>query len=395
MASRTSTEQAATAKVADATPFVPYQRRWRSAREDAYVQEALNDERRQGGGRFTKACHAMLGARMGAPVLLTQSCTAALEFAAALIGVREGDEVIVPSYTFTSTATAFAMRGARIAFVDVDPRTQNLDPQWLEGAITPSTKAIVAMHYSGVACDMPAIEAIAARHNIPIIEDAAQAIGAYAPDGRALGAIGAFGCFSFHDTKNVSSGEGGALVVGDPALAERAEILWEKGTNRSAFLRGEVDKYTWVDLGSSFLPSEVTAAMLAAQLEETDEINAARLVIWEAYQAAFAALAGKGLVGVPFVPERARHNAHLYYLILQSADQRDAYIAHMRACGVQVVFHYVPLHDSPAGRRFGREASPMANSFRAGAQLIRLPLWPGMAAAEMSRTIEATLEFFA
>lgn len=394
MASRTSTEKAASSAQATlAAQFVPYQRRWRSAREDAYVAEALNDERRQGGGRFTKTCHAVLGARMGAPVLLTQSCTAALEFAAALIGVREGDEVIVPSYTFTSTATAFAMRGARIAFVDVDPRTQNLDPQWLEAAITPRTKAIVAMHYSGVSCDMPAIEAIAARHNVPIIEDAAQAIGAYAPDGRALGAIGAFGCFSFHDTKNVSSGEGGALVVGDPALAERAEILWEKGTNRSAFLRGEVDKYTWVDLGSSFLPSEVTAAMLAAQLEETDTINAARMEIWEAYQAAFSEIAGK--IGVPFVPDGARHNAHLYYLILQSAEQRDGYIAHMRERGVQVVFHYVPLHDSPAGRRFGREASPLTNSARAGERLIRLPLWPGMTPSDISRTIEGTLEFFA
>lgn len=366
----------------------------RSPNELAYVTEALGLSHRQGGGRFTKACHSALANMLGKPVLLTQSCTAALEFSACLLDIGPGDEVIVPSFTFTSTATAFAIRGARLAFVDVDPGTQNIDPQWIEAAISERTKAIAIMHYAGVACDMPAIEAIAAKHSLPIIEDAAQAIGATDAAGRPLGALGAVGALSFHDTKNISSGEGGAVILGDKSLHERAEVMWEKGTDRSKFLRKEVDKYTWIDIGSSFLPSEITAAMLLAQLEQMAAINAARLKVWNAYHEAFADLERNGRLQRPTLTAGAQHNAHLYYLMLPNAAARQALMAHMSAAQIGVAFHYVPLHSSPAGQRFGRAASPMVNTERAGDCLVRLPLWPGLGRAEIGRVIDAVRAHF-
>jgi len=374
--------------------IIPFHRPWRAERETAYVLEALGLARRQGGGPFTRGCHALLQAQLGAPVLLTQSCTSALEFAALLLGIGPGDEVIVPSYTFSSTATAFANRGAKLVFVDVDPATQNIDPRWIAPAVTQRTRAIVAMHYGGIACDMPAIEQIAAAHGAVLIEDAAQAVGARAPDGRALGAMGALGALSFHDTKNVSSGEGGALVIGDATLAARAEIMWEKGTDRSKFIRGEIDKYTWVDLGSSFLPSEITAAMLKAHLEEAPTINAARLAVWNCYHDAFAALEQAGWLHRPFAPPGAMHNAHLYYLVLNDGSARDALRAHLKGAGVETTTHYAPLHQSAAGRRFGRVASPMVSAERAGEQLLRLPLWPGLSEAEVARVIAGVRGFF-
>lgn len=371
---------------------IPFHRPWRAARETDYVLQALALERRQGGGPFTKACHALLQAQLGARALLTQSCTSALEFAALLLGVGPGDEVIVPSYTFSSTAAAFANRGATLVFVDVDPGTQNIDPKWIAPAVTAQTRAIVAMHYGGVSCDMPVIEKIANDHGIALIEDAAQAVGARAPDGRVLGAIGALGALSFHDTKNVSSGEGGALVIGDASLAARAEIMWEKGTDRSKFLRGEVDKYTWVDLGSSFLPSEVTAAMLQAHLEETEALNQMRLKIWAQYHAAFAALEQAGRLARPFAPPGAVHNGHLYYLVVEDA---AGLRAHLKTRGIDSATHYTPLHSSAAGRKFGRIASPMAATDRAGSQLLRLPMWPGLREDDVARVCESVRGFFA
>lgn len=373
---------------------IPFHRPRRSANELAYVTQALELPHRQGGGQFTKACHDKLTDMVGAPTLLTQSCTAALEFAASLIGIEPGDEVVLPSYTFTSTATAFAIRGARLAFVDIDPGTQNIDPQWIEAALTERTKAIVIMHYAGVSCDMPAIEAIARRHNLPIIEDAAQAVGATAADGRPLGAIGAIGALSFHDTKNISSGEGGAVILGEAGMHGRAEIMWEKGTDRSKFLRKEVDKYTWIDIGSSFLPSEITAAMLLAQLEELNAVTAARLQIWSRYHEAFAELERSERVSRPRLAPGARHNAHLYYLMLPSSGARDSFMSQMNAQGVGVAFHYVPLHDSPAGKRFGRAASPMVNTQRAGEGLVRLPLWPDMTSQQVDRVVETVFSHF-
>lgn len=371
-----------------------FHRPWRSAQEDTYVGEALRQERRQGAGTYTKACHDALSAALGAPVLLTQSCTAAMEFAGLLLDLKQDDEVIVPSFTFSSTATAFAIHGAKVVFVDCDPRTQNIDPAAIEGAVTERTRAIVAMHYGGVACDMPVIEAIARRYNLSIVEDAAQAIGARASDGRALGAIGDLGALSFHDTKNVSSGEGGALIMGNHAFLRRAEVMWEKGTDRSRYLRGEVDKYSWVDIGSSFLPSEITAALLKAQLEETALINEMRLAIWNRYNEAFAGLEQQGRLVRPYIPVGATHNAHLYYIITENADQRQALIAHLKQRGIHATFHYVPLHNSVAGERFGRTVGEMTNTIRAGDQLLRLPLWPGMSPGDTERVIEATHAFY-
>jgi dTDP-4-amino-4,6-dideoxygalactose transaminase len=312
-----------------------------------------------------------------------------------LLGLEPGDEVIVPSYTFTSTATAFAMRGARLVFVDVDPRTQNIDPHWVEQAITPKTRAIVAMHYGGVSCDMPALEAIAKAHNVAIIEDAAQAIGACAPDGRPLGTIGALGALSFHDTKNVSSGEGGAIILGDAALLSRAEILWEKGTDRSRFERERHninragDKYTWVDIGSSFLPSEITAALLKAQLEDVVPINEQRMAVWNRYHQALEPLERAGKLQRPFVPAGARHNGHLYYVVIDDLERRNAFMTHLDQQGVGCVFHYVPLHNSNGGTKYGRAGSPMTNTMRAGDGLVRLPMWPGLADAEVDRVVSA------
>ncbi|MNR99790.1 dTDP-4-amino-4,6-dideoxygalactose transaminase [compost metagenome] len=359
---------------------IPFNRPYVTGREHGYIQAAIDQAHLSGNGAFSKRCQAWLEERLGAPkALLVHSCTAGLEMAAVLADIGPGDEVIMPSYTFVSTANAFVLRGATPVFVDVREDTFNLDERLIEAAITPRTKAIVPVHYAGVGCDMDAIMAIAERHGLIVIEDAAQALMADWK-GRPLGSFGHMAAFSFHETKNVISGEGGALIVNDPAMVERAEIIREKGTNRSQFLRGQVDKYTWVDVGSSFLPSDILAAFLWAQLEQADAITADRLALWDRYHEALAPLEAKGLLRRPRVPAEARHNAHMYQVILPDGETRDRVLEALNAEGVNAVFHYVPLHSAPAGQHFGRAHGPMDATRMAGDRLLRLPLWLGLGA---------------
>jgi len=355
-------------------------------REARAVADALNAGRLEGGGVFTRACEARIEAMTGATrVLLTPSCTAALEMAALLSGVGEGDEVIMPSFTFVSTANAFALRGATPVFVDVDPATLNIDPDAVERAITPRTRVIAPVHYAGVGCDMDELQRIAGAHGLTIIEDAAQAIGA-TWRGRPLGSLGAMGAISFHQTKNLSCGEGGALLINDGSLVERAEIIREKGTDRSRFLRGEINKYEWQSLGSSFLTNEMTAALLSVQLDREAEINGRRLRLWARYDEAFA---GDNRFGKPHVPNGATHNAHIFYLIAASPDERQRMLVHLRAQGIGAASHYVPLHDTPAGRLYGRAASPLPVTENLSFRLIRLPLSAEMTDVEQDRIIAA------
>jgi dTDP-4-amino-4,6-dideoxygalactose transaminase len=356
---------------------IPFNRPYLTGNEFTHIQEALAAGQLSGNGRFTKQCQGWLERLIGAPrVLLTQSCTAALEMAALLTDLEPGDEVIMPSFTFVSTANAFVLRGARPVFVDIRPETLNIDERLIESAITPRTRAIVVVHYAGVACEMDAVLALAKRYGLVVIEDAAHALMSRYK-GRPAGSFGHLATFSFHETKNVISGEGGALVINDPQLVERAEIIWEKGTNRSQFSRGHVDKYTWMDVGSSFLPGELTAAFLWAQLEAAEAITARRLDLWNRYCAASATLDGTGLRG-PMVPAECEHNGHLFYLLLPLAAQRTEILADLNASGFNAVFHYVPLHSAPAGRRYARAAGSMSVTDDCSARLIRLPLWVGM-----------------
>jgi len=357
-------------------------------REFEYVQQAVAAGQLSGNGQFTKRCQLWLKETLGAHrVLLTHSCTAALEMAALLLDLRPGDEVIMPSFTFVSTANAFVLRGAVPVFVDIRPDTLNIDERLIEAAITPRTKAIVVVHYGGVACRMDDISAIARRHDLAVVEDAAQALMA-SHRGRPLGSIGALAAISFHETKNVICGEGGALVINDPRYAERAEILWEKGTDRSKFSRGEIDKYTWVDVGSSFLPGELTAAFLWAQLEAARSITDARLELWRSYFEGAASLGELGLER-PSIPDDCVHNAHLFRLILPAHVDRREVLDDLTRRGVNAVFHYVPLHASPAGRRFGRAASSMAVTEDRSARLVRLPLWVGMGSDAPRQVLDA------
>jgi dTDP-4-amino-4,6-dideoxygalactose transaminase len=363
-----------------------------TGRELDYVREAIAAGRLAGDGPFTKRCGAWLERETGcARALLTHSGTGALEMAAILAGLEPGDEVIMPSFTFVSTANAVVLRGAVPVFVDVRPDTLNLDESLIEAAVTRRTRAILPVHYAGVGCEMDAILEVAARHGLVVIEDAAQGILA-AYKGRPLGTIGHLGALSFHETKNVMAGEGGALLVNDPARAARAEIIWEKGTNRRQFFRGEVDKYTWVDVGSSFLPGEMTAAFLLAQLEGAADITARRMAVWEAYHEALAPLEAAGRLRRPVVPPHCTHNAHMYHLMMPDAATRDRALERLNGAGYKAVFHYVPLHGAPAGRRFGRVAGPLPHTEAAGERLLRLPLWVGLplAAVEaMGRLLEA------
>lgn len=355
---------------------IPFNRPHSGERELSYIREAIANGHLSGDGVFTRRCHAWLEQRLGAPrALLTHSCTAALEMAAILAGIEPGDEVIMPSYTFVSTANAFVLRGAVPVFVDIRPDTLNLDETLIEAAITPKTKAIVPVHYAGVGCEMDAIMAIAERHGLLVIEDAAQALMA-SYKGRPLGSIGHMAAFSFHETKNVIAGEGGALVLNDPRLVQRAEIIREKGTNRSSFFRGEVDKYTWVDLGSSFLPSELMAAYLFAQLEDAEVLTAERLRLWHHYHQAFEPLEAAGLVRRPLTVSEP--NAHMYYLLMRTPEERGALLAALKAQGIGAIFHYVPLHSSPAGKRFGRTAAALPVTDAVSETLVRLPLWLGL-----------------
>ena len=356
---------------------VPFNKAYLTGREVSYVTEALGG-RLAGDGPFTQRCHAWITERIGChKSLLTHSCTAALEMAALLSGVGPGDEIIMPSYTFVSTANAFVLRGATPVFVDIRPDTLNLDETLIEAAISPRTRAIVPVHYAGVGCEMDAIMAIAGRHGLLVIEDDAQGLMA-TYRGRPLGSIGHLAALSFHETKNIVAGEGGALLINDPRYAERAEIIREKGTNRSAFFRGQVDKYTWVDIGSSFLPGELTAAVLLAQCEEAEAITRRRRAIWHAYDEAFAALDARGVVRRPVIPPHCDHNAHLYYLLFADLAARTRFIAGMREAGVDTAFHYVPLHESPVGRRVGRAHGDLRHTCEISERLVRLPLWPGL-----------------
>jgi dTDP-4-amino-4,6-dideoxygalactose transaminase len=357
---------------------IPFNRPYLVGHELDYITQAHANGQLSGDGAFTRKCHTWLEQRTGTrKALLTHSCTAALEMAAILLDLKSGDEVIMPSFTFVSTANAFVLRGAKPVFVDIRPDTLNIDEALIEKAITKHTRAICVVHYAGVACEMDAIMAIAARHGLKVIEDAAQGIlSTY--KGRTLGSIGDMAALSFHETKNVISGEGGALLINDPSLVERAEIIREKGTNRSKFFRGQVDKYTWVDIGSSYLPSELIAAFLLAQLECADSITQRRLAIWGRYHAWAESLDAAGLLRRPIVPADCTHNAHMYYLLLNSLDERTYFIESMKAADIGTVFHYIPLHSSPAGRQYGRPSGELPHTNSASERLVRLPLWIGL-----------------
>lgn len=357
---------------------IPFNKPYMTGKELWYISQAHASGHLAGDGQFTKKCNAWLEQRIGCQkALLTHSCTAALEMAAILADIQPGDEVIMPSYTFVSTANAFVLRGGVPVFVDIRPDTLNIDETKIEAAITPRTRAIVPVHYAGVACEMGTIMDIAQRHNLLVIEDAAQGImSTY--KGRPLGSIGHMAALSFHETKNIISGEGGALLVNAPHLVARAEMIREKGTNRSQFFRGQVDKYTWVDVGSSYLPGEIVAAFLWAQMEEADAINRRRLDIWANYHQAFASLETAGKVQRPTVPHDCLHNAHMYYLLLPTLEQRTAFIERLKSQGILTVFHYIPLHTSPRGQAVGRAAGDMATTNSVSDRLVRLPMWLGL-----------------
>jgi len=372
---------------------IPFNRPHVAGKELAFIAEAQANGQLSGDGPFTRQCHSWLEQHAGGgKALLTHSCTAALEMAAILAEITAGDEVILPSYTFVSTANAFVLRGAVPVFVDVRADTLNLDERLVEDAITVRTRAVVPVHYAGVSCSMDVILEIAARRDLLVIEDAAQGIMS-THRGRPLGSLGHLGAFSFHETKNIISGEGGALLVNDQALAARAEIIREKGTNRSQYFRGQVDKYTWVDVGSSFLPGEMVAAYLAAQLEHAAAITARRLALWERYHEAFARLEGEGRLRRPIIADDSTHNAHMYYLLLPNLGERTAFIEHMKGLEIQCVFHYVPLHSSPRGRVVGRASGELPVTDSVANRLVRLPFWLGLE-EHQDRVIDAALQFF-
>jgi dTDP-4-amino-4,6-dideoxygalactose transaminase len=366
---------------------IPFNRPFLVGTELTNIAQAHANGQLAGDGPFTKRCSEWLEQHTGCPkALLTHSCTAALEIAAILGDVEPGDEVIIPSYTFVSTANAFVLRGGVPVCVDIRPDTLNIDESRIEQAITSKTKAIVPVHYAGVSCEMDAILDIAKRHRLLVIEDAAQGVmSSY--KGRPLGAIGDLGCYSFHETKNIISGEGGALLVNNPEFIERAEIIREKGTNRSRFFRGQVDKYTWVDLGSSYLPGEIIAAFLAAQLDSAQEITDLRMAVWNNYHEAFADLESSGRVRRPVIPPECQHNAHMYYLLLEHLEDRTAFIESMKQSQIGCVFHYVPLHSAPYGLRHARACGDLTVTDNLSERLVRLPLWAGLTSEMQSRVI--------
>ena len=359
-----------------------------------YIQEAISSQHICGDGTFTKKGTEWLTEQLGGEnVLFTTSCTHALEMAAWLLDIQKGDEVIMPSYTFASTADAFAMRGAYIKFVDIRPDTMNIDEEKIEAAITEKTKVIVPMHYAGVGCEMDRICEIANEHKLAIVEDAAQAIMASYKN-RPLGSFGNYGCFSFHETKNMSMGEGGALAIRNYEDYERAEILREKGTNRSKFWRGEIDKYTWVDLGSSYLPSELNMAYLYPQIQNADKIKENRLEIWNYYYQEFGELKEYGVVELPFVPKYCDHNAHMFYLKVNDLETRTKLIAYLKSNGIGAVFHYIPLHIATAGKLYGEFVGDDTITVRESERLIRLPLWYGMTLSEAEVVVAKVKDFF-
>ena len=365
-----------------------------TGKETEYIAQAIRDMKISGDGEFTKKCNAWIEEKTGtAAALLTTSCTHATEMAALLAGIKPGDEVIMPSYTFVSTADAFVLRGATAVFVDIRPDTMNIDETLIEDAITEKTKAIVPVHYAGVGCEMDTIMDIAKRHDLLVIEDAAQGVmSTY--KGKALGAIGDYGCFSFHETKNYSMGEGGALLIKDPANKERAEIIREKGTNRSKFFRGQIDKYTWVDAGSSYLPSDMNAAYLWAQLEKADEINDDRMASWNLYYEMLSPLKEAGRIELPTVPEHCTHNAHMFYVKAKDLEERSALIRSLKAKDLSAVFHYIPLHGAPAGQRYGRFHGEDRYTTKESDRLVRLPMYYGLEPENVEKICDAVKEFY-
>jgi dTDP-4-amino-4,6-dideoxygalactose transaminase len=367
---------------------IPFNWPHMTGKELYYIAEAHFNGRLAGDGPFTKRCHAWLEERSGCrKALLTHSCTAALEMAALLLDIQPGDEIIMPSYTFVSTANAFVLRGGVPVFVDIREDTLNLNEHLIEGAISTRTRAIVPVHYAGVACEMDTIMSIAKRHNLKVVEDAAQGVMAKYK-GRALGSIGDLGTYSFHETKNVIAGEGGALIVNDPELAVRAEIIREKGTDRGRFFRGEVDKYTWQEVGSSFLPGELIAAFLWAQLEEADRITKKRLSSWQHYHELLEPLESKDTLRRPILPDGCQHNGHMYYVLLSPEINRQAVLDEFKRNNISSVFHYVPLHSSPAGQRYGKTHGILDVTNRQSEHLIRLPLWVGLTEQQQDKVVD-------
>lgn len=363
-------------------------------KEKEYVSQAIDNHKICGDGEFTKKCSAWIEEKTGTEkALLTTSCTHATEMAALLCDIQPGDEIIMPSYTFVSTADAFVLRGAKVVFVDIRPDTMNIDEKKIEAAITKKTKAIVPVHYAGVSCEMDTIMDIARRHNLCVIEDAAQGVMSRYK-GKALGTIGDFGCYSFHETKNYSMGEGGALLIKNADMIESAEILREKGTNRSKFFRGQIDKYTWVNYGSSYLPSELNAAYLWAELEEADKVNENRLASWNHYYEGLSELSEQGKIDLPVVPEGCEHNAHMFYIKAKDLEERTRLISFMKEQGVGCVFHYIPLHSAPAGRKFGRFYGEDVYTTRESERLMRLPMYYGLEAEQIDYVIEKIKEFY-
>jgi len=371
---------------------IPFNKPYLTGNEIVNLQSAHSNGQLAGDGHFTKICERDLESLLGSSrVLLTHSCTAALEMAAILADIRPGDEVIMPSYTFVSTANAFALRGAIPVFVDIRKDTLNIDEMLIEEAITDRTRAVVPVHYAGVGCEMDKISDIASRHNLLVIEDAAQGICATYKE-RALGSIGDIGTLSFHETKNIISGEGGALAINSNQLIKRAEIIREKGTDRSAFFRGDVDKYTWRDIGSSYVPGEIIAAFLEAQLKYSHEITNKRLELWNAYHSAFRSLEVEGLIRRPIVPKECLHNAHLYYLLLPDAGKRSDFIHQMKEFNILCPFHYVPLHSSPFGEKAGRIHDSLSTTEDLSQRIVRLPLWIGMEGAVQETVISRAIQ---
>lgn len=363
-------------------------------KETEYMKEAIDSHKICGDGEFTKRCNAWIEEHTGtAKALLTTSGTQALEMAALLSDIQPGDEVILPSYTFVSTANAFVLRGAKLVFVDIRPDTMNIDEKLIEDAITDKTRAIVPVHYAGVGCEMDTIMDIAKRHNLVVVEDAAQGVNAFYK-GRALGSIGDYGCFSFHETKNYSMGEGGALLINRPEQIEDAEIIREKGTDRSRFFRGQVDKYTWVNIGSSFLPSDINAAYLMAQLEMADEINENRLQSWARYNEGLQDLAQEGVIELPYIPEECAHNAHMFYIKTKDMEERKALISYLKERDIAAVFHYVPLHSAPAGLRFGRFHGEDRYTTKESERLLRLPMYYNLSESDQQKVIDAVHGFY-
>ncbi len=372
---------------------IPFNKIYLSGKEYEYIQNAVQNGRLSGDGIYTQKCHHFFEQRYHFPkAFLTTSCTDALEMAALLLDIQEGDEVIAPAYTFVSSVNPFVLRGAKIIFADSETNHPNIDIHSIEQLITPQTRAIVVVHYAGVAIDMDKLCQLATKHNIPIIEDAAQAIDSYYK-GKPLGGIGTFGAFSFHDTKNIISGEGGLLSINDTQYIQRAEIIREKGTNRSQFFRGEIDKYGWVDIGSSFLPSDMIAAFLYAQLENLDQIQAQRLAIWQRYQEGLKPLSEKGYFGIPTIPEYATNNAHVYYMVCKNLEERSALITHLKSKGISAVFHYLSLHQSPYFKE-KHDGRSLPNCERYADCLLRLPLYYELLETEQNYIIDEIKKYF-